>query len=294
MWTNRVRTVDRALLFCALQADFADFSVVCYVGLVYPRPRFGLLSRGEAVRDEPAQYISMRAPETTVVVPNGSHYRDSQYKYVTLRNAIYFHMHPARGLAYPVCTHLRWRSGRCAGCTVIHVQGRYIRLLVTTWTVSLVYTGDGKPGTRDGASGTTGYGKPSTRDGKPGTRDGASGTTGTSYKLSAEVYLPIAFHAAQKFSWNPRLGRRRAPLTERDGAARVLQGGMSRSTCHCFSGPEINAAWHRVNWACAVVKIATWTDRLGWRTDKHYSSSTHWPEQGGGIREYHRSKRSHR
>ena len=70
MWTNRVRTVDRALLFCALQDDFADFSVVCYVGLVYPRPRFGLLSRGEAVRGEPAQYISMRAPETTVVVPN--------------------------------------------------------------------------------------------------------------------------------------------------------------------------------------------------------------------------------
>ena len=79
MWTNRVRTVDRALLFCALQADFADFSVVYYVGLVYPRPRFGLLSRGEVVRDEPAQYISMRAPETTVVVPNGSHYRDSRY-----------------------------------------------------------------------------------------------------------------------------------------------------------------------------------------------------------------------
>ena len=52
---------------------------MCYVGLVYPRPRFGLLSRGEAVRGEPAQYISMRAPETTVVVPNGSHYRDSQY-----------------------------------------------------------------------------------------------------------------------------------------------------------------------------------------------------------------------
>ena len=49
-----------------------------YVGLVYPRPHFGLLSRGEAVRDEPAQYISMRAPERTAVVPNGSHYRDSQ------------------------------------------------------------------------------------------------------------------------------------------------------------------------------------------------------------------------
>ena len=58
---------------------------MCYVGLVYPRPRFGLLSRGEAVRDEPAQYISMRAPETTVVVPNGSHYRDSQYTCMCIR-----------------------------------------------------------------------------------------------------------------------------------------------------------------------------------------------------------------
>ena len=66
---GRVRTVDRALLFCALQDDFADFSVVCYVGLVYPRPHFGLPLLGEAVRDEPAQYISMRAPETTVT-PN--------------------------------------------------------------------------------------------------------------------------------------------------------------------------------------------------------------------------------
>ena len=65
------------LLFCALKVDFADFSVVCYVGLVYPRPRFGLLPRGEAVRDEPAQFISMQAPETTMVVPNGSHYCDS-------------------------------------------------------------------------------------------------------------------------------------------------------------------------------------------------------------------------
>ena len=59
--------------------------MVCYVGLVYPRPRFGLLSRGEAVRGEPAQYISMRAPETTVVVPNGSHYRDSQYRYIYIQ-----------------------------------------------------------------------------------------------------------------------------------------------------------------------------------------------------------------
>ena len=38
-------------------------------------------------------------------------------------------------------------------------------------------TGDGKPGTHNGASGTTGYVKPSTRDGKPGTNDGVSGTT---------------------------------------------------------------------------------------------------------------------
>ena len=52
------RTVDRALLFCALQADFADFSVVCFVGLVYPLPHFGLLSRGEAVRDEQAHVLA--------------------------------------------------------------------------------------------------------------------------------------------------------------------------------------------------------------------------------------------
>ena len=35
------RMVDRALLFCALQADFADFSVVCFVSLIYPLPYFG-------------------------------------------------------------------------------------------------------------------------------------------------------------------------------------------------------------------------------------------------------------
>ena len=51
--------IDRALLF-----------VLCFVGKVYPWPRIGLLSLGEAVWDEPAQYISMRAPETTRVVPN--------------------------------------------------------------------------------------------------------------------------------------------------------------------------------------------------------------------------------
>ena len=44
--------------------------VLWFVGKVYPWPRIGLLSLGEAVWDEPAQYISMRAPETTRVVPN--------------------------------------------------------------------------------------------------------------------------------------------------------------------------------------------------------------------------------
>ena len=58
--------------------------MVCYVSLVYLRPHFGLLSRGEAVRDELAQYISMQAPETTVVVPNGS--RDSQLSVKSTRD----------------------------------------------------------------------------------------------------------------------------------------------------------------------------------------------------------------
>ena len=38
----------------------------------------GFLSIGEAVSDEPAQYISMRAPETT----RDSQYRDSQYFFI--------------------------------------------------------------------------------------------------------------------------------------------------------------------------------------------------------------------
>ena len=56
----------RALLFCALQADFVDFSLVCYVGLVYPRPHFGLLSRGEANRDEP---VSQQIRSYLIPVP---------------------------------------------------------------------------------------------------------------------------------------------------------------------------------------------------------------------------------
>ena len=71
--TSRAST---ALFSSAHSRLTSQISLWCaiYVGLVYPQPHFGLLSRGEAVRDEPAQYISMRAP----VVPNGSHYRDSQ------------------------------------------------------------------------------------------------------------------------------------------------------------------------------------------------------------------------
>ena len=57
--------VDRALLFRALHAHFVGFYVLYFVGKVYPWPRIGLLSLGEAVWDKQAQYISMRAPETT-------------------------------------------------------------------------------------------------------------------------------------------------------------------------------------------------------------------------------------
>ena len=62
--------VDRALLFRALHAHFVGFYVLYFVGKVYPWPRIGLLPLGEAVWDEPAQYISMWAPEKTQVVPN--------------------------------------------------------------------------------------------------------------------------------------------------------------------------------------------------------------------------------
>ena len=120
------------------------------------------------------------------------------YVCVTLRNAVYFHLHPAGGLAHPVCTHAHnageprpWlapdmvlavrsskpRDSTSAGNDIDREPG----------------TGDGKPGTRDGRSGTTENGKPSTgtaslapvmvrpaspgtaslasEDGKPGTGD---------------------------------------------------------------------------------------------------------------------------
>ena len=60
--------VDRVLLFRTLHAHFVGFYVLCFVGKVYPWPRIGLLSLGEAVWDEPAQYISMR-PVTAIFGP---------------------------------------------------------------------------------------------------------------------------------------------------------------------------------------------------------------------------------
>ena len=68
----------RSSLLCAPGRLRAFLRGVYFVGLVYPLPHFGLLSHVEEVQDEPAQNVSMRAPETTAVVPNGSHYRDSQ------------------------------------------------------------------------------------------------------------------------------------------------------------------------------------------------------------------------
>ena len=55
--TKPGRTVNRALPF---QADFAGSYVLCFVGLIYQWPHFGLLSYGEAVRHDPTQYISMQ------------------------------------------------------------------------------------------------------------------------------------------------------------------------------------------------------------------------------------------
>ena len=50
--------VDRVLLFCALHAHFVGFYVLCFVGKVYPWPRIGLLSLGEAIWDEPVSRYS--------------------------------------------------------------------------------------------------------------------------------------------------------------------------------------------------------------------------------------------
>ena len=131
---------------------------------------------------------------------------------VMLRNAIYFHLYPAHGLAHPVCTHavqvslgLGWHQTRC--WLYGHPRPGTVCLLATTWTVSLVpgtaslapvmvhlappgmY---GKPGTGDGEPepGTHDQGAPSTVDGRardgtsagnnmdrePGTGDGKPGT----------------------------------------------------------------------------------------------------------------------
>ena len=55
---------------CTLQLDFLASST-----LYYTRPYFGLLSCGEASRDKPAQYTSMRARVAIRLI--WSHYRDS-------------------------------------------------------------------------------------------------------------------------------------------------------------------------------------------------------------------------
>ena len=101
---------------------------------------------------------------------------------VTLRNAIYFHLLPARRLTHPVCTHAAALAGTGPARCWLYGHPRPRTVCRQRCEPG---TGDGKPGTRDGVSGTTGYGKPSTRDGKgtrdgdpePGTRDqGAPGT----------------------------------------------------------------------------------------------------------------------
>ena len=62
----KFKRVDRALLSRALQLDFLGSHVL----YAYPRAYFDLLSRGEAIRDKPAQYISMGARVSVRVVPN--------------------------------------------------------------------------------------------------------------------------------------------------------------------------------------------------------------------------------
>ena len=92
---------------------------------------------------------------------------------VTLRNAIYFHLHPARVLTHPVCTH----ALSALADTVLAVRSSMARDSMSAGNDMdrEPGTGDGKPGTRDGASGTTGDGEPepgTCDQGVPGTADG--------------------------------------------------------------------------------------------------------------------------
>ena len=57
----------------------APCSLTSWVSTYYtPRPYFDLLSRGEAIRDKPAQYISMGARVSVRIVPNMEAYRASK------------------------------------------------------------------------------------------------------------------------------------------------------------------------------------------------------------------------
>ena len=102
---------------------------------------------------------------------------------ITLRNI--FSPASCPGLTHPVCTHAH-DAGEprtlLAPDTVLAVRSSKARngMSAGNDVDCEPGTGDGKPGTRDGASGITGYGKPGTGDGEPepGTRNqGVPGTT---------------------------------------------------------------------------------------------------------------------
>ena len=98
------------------------------------------------------------------------------YMCVTLRNAIYFYLHPVRGLVHPVCMPWLYGHPRPAGNDMDSEPGM----------------GDGKPGPMMvRLAGTTGYSKPSTGDSKSGTRDGASGTTGYGKPGTGVSLVPV-------------------------------------------------------------------------------------------------------
>ena len=70
--------VDRALLFRALHAHFVGFYVLCFVGKVYPWPRIGLLSLGEAFGTSRPNTLACGLRKRPGSFLIGSHYRDSQ------------------------------------------------------------------------------------------------------------------------------------------------------------------------------------------------------------------------
>ena len=94
--------VDRALLFRALHAHFVGFYVLCFVGKVYPWPRNGLLSLGEAFGTSRPNTLACGLRKRPGSFLIGSHYRDSQYGGGRL------YLVPTikhrRGVVDPVCT----------------------------------------------------------------------------------------------------------------------------------------------------------------------------------------------